>query len=44
LINHAKKNGADESVLKMFEEMDDLEFKSVKDVMKEYCKKFDKAA
>ncbi len=38
LIEHARKKGADDKALKMFEEMDDIEYKSAKDVMREYGK------
>lgn len=44
LINHAKQKGADESAMQMFGEMPDIEYKSAKDVMKEYGKKHKKAA
>lgn len=44
LIEHAKKKGADELAMKMFNEMPDIEYKSVKDVMREYGKKHKEAA
>ncbi len=44
LIEHAKKNGADDAAIKMFNEMEDREYNSIKDVMKEYGEKYEKAA
>ena len=36
LINHAKKNGADEGVLKVLRDMEDTEYRTMADVMKAY--------
>lgn len=44
LIEHAKSKGADQSVISMLDRMDDREYASMKDVMKEYGKNYEKAA
>lgn len=44
LIEHARKKGVDDSVLSLFDDMDDREYNSMKDVMTEYGKKYEKAA
>ncbi len=44
LINHAQQKGVEESVMNMLSEMDDREYESMKDVMKEYGKKYREAA
>ncbi len=44
LIEHAKKKGADDAAMKTFQDMDDIEYKSLKDVMREYGKVHQKAA
>ncbi len=44
LIDHARKKGVDESVMNMLNEMTDHEYGSMKDVMKEYGKQYEKAA
>jgi hypothetical protein len=44
LIEHANKKGVDDAVMQMFNEMDDREYNSIKDVMKEYGDKYEKAA
>ncbi len=44
LINHARKKGVDDSVMNLLNEMEDHEYRSMKDVMKEYGKKYEKAA
>jgi hypothetical protein len=44
LIEHAKKNNAQESVMNMLDEMEDREYDSMKDVIQEYGKHYQKAA
>jgi hypothetical protein len=44
LIEHAKKKGAEESVMYMLDQLEDREYGSMKDVMKEYGKPYEKAA
>ncbi len=44
LIEHAKNKGADEKIMQMLERMDDREYASMKDIMKEYGKNYQKAA
>ena len=36
LVNHAKKNGADEGVLKVLRDMEGIEYRTMADVMKAY--------
>ena len=44
LIKHAEKKGVDEAVRNMLNEITDREYNSITDVMKEYGKKYEKAA
>lgn len=44
LIEQAKKNGADEKVMNMLDQMEEREYAGMKDVMKEYGKQYEKAA
>ncbi len=44
LIEHAKKKGVDDAVMNMLNRMEDREYGSMKDVMKEYGKHYEKAA
>jgi hypothetical protein len=44
LIRHAKQHGLDQSVLDMLERLEDREYESMKEVMKEYGKNYPKAA
>jgi len=44
LIEHAREKGAEENVMNMLEQLEDREYNSMKDVMKEYGKQYEKAA
>ncbi len=44
LIKHAEKKGVDDAVMNLLNEMADREYNSITDVMKEYGKKYEKAA